>query len=320
MILFKQFQVHSVLFFSGVANNRPQFSSCPTWSSTTNTFLNETILRPSPGVLFVDRINQVYVVTSNRQVIEVWDGKNSTLIGTLNKTMTNMTNVFVTFNGNIYYDTNNGTHYQINKWVNSTDTITPILFNTGSICAHIFIDFYNQIYCSLNDSHQIVLRSPGDSITKTTSIAGNGTAGSTSFQLNNPQGIFVTYRLDLYVADCGNNRIQHFLSYENDASTIPTNPFFNLSCPNSVVLDADGNLFVSDRDNRRILRISVANNYQCIVGCTNIMVQLGNHHLGPAESLNFDSFGNLFFLDGSNNRILKLFSTANSPCPSKFDP
>ncbi len=42
-------------------------------------------------------------------------------------------------------------------------------------------------------------------------VGGIGSAGSTSNTLNNPRGIFVDTTLNLYVADCGNNRIPKFI-------------------------------------------------------------------------------------------------------------
>jgi sugar lactone lactonase YvrE len=65
------------------------------------------------------------------------------------------------------------------------------------------------------------------------------------------------------VADCGNHRIQHFGLGELNGTTIAgsgANETVDLNRPVGIILDADGNLFVSDMQNNRIQRFFLARN------------------------------------------------------------
>ena len=281
-------------------------------------FSNATIVGQPAAALFVDRNNYVYLAATSQETIRVWYGRNSTSAGIFNESISNVTTLFVTLSGDVYYDLNNGSHDQIAKWTKRTNKTVPVLSYSGGTCAAVFVDYNNRIYCSLNDLHRIIRRAPTQSISNATMIAGDGTAGSTAYQLNSPQGIFVTSEMNLYVADCGNNRIQLFLSNRKNASTVPTTPNVNFSCPNSVILDADGNLFVSDRDNQRIVRIWKSNYSASVFPYPNAFIAPGNQLNSPG-SLSFDPAGNLYIVDAFNHRILKLFLVSNS-CLSKFQP
>jgi sugar lactone lactonase YvrE len=136
--------------------------------------------------------------------------------------------------------------------------------------------------------------------------AGTGSEGSSFNELNRPNGIFVDVNFDLYVADCGNNRIQLFQSGELNGITVAgdrsPNPTINLNCPTGIVLDAEKNLFIVDNNNHRIVRSSL-NGFRCLVGCYGTVSQSNqlNYPLGSS----FDPFGNMFVADTDNNRIQK---------------
>jgi DNA-binding beta-propeller fold protein YncE len=131
--------------------------------------------------------------------------------------------------------------------------------------------------------------------------------------LDRPQGIFVDTRLNLYVADCNNDRIQLFQSGQLNGTTLAGNGATGtttLSCPNGVVIDADGYLFIVDRNYNRIVG-SGSNGFRCIVGCTGVIGSASNQLSAPF-ALNFDSYGNIFVLDAFNNRVQKFLLMANT--------
>ncbi|CAF4143130.1 unnamed protein product, partial [Adineta steineri] len=110
-----------------------------------------------------------------------------------------------------------------------------------------------------------------DAVVSTNRVAaGTGTGGSDSDQLRSPHGIFVDVNLDLYVADCGNDRIQLFQSGESNGITVAgstsLNPTIILDCPNGIVLDAEKYLFIVDQKNHRVVGSSW-NGFRCLVGC-----------------------------------------------------
>ena len=130
--------------------------------------------------------------------------------------------------------------------------------------------------------------------------------------LNSPRGIFVNTKFNLYVADSGNNRIQLFqYGHFNATTTLGTGApgTISLDWPLAVVLDADGYLFIADRDHHRIVG---ANPYgfRCIVGCTGINGTASNQ-LNSPRSLAFDSYGNIFVADRDNHRVQKFLLATN---------
>ena len=180
-------------------------------------------------------------------------------------------------------------------------------------CFGLFIDISNTLYCSMGSHHQVIKRSLNDSATTTTMIAGNGSPGPGSYQLNYPKGIFVDINFDLYVADSWNNRIQLFSSGELNGITVAgsgsPNITITLSLPYAVVLDADHYLFIVDKGKDRIIG-SGPYGFRCLVGCNGS--GSGSNQLDNPTSLSFDIDGNIFVADWSNNRIQKFILMTNS--------
>lgn len=174
-------------------------------------------------------------------------------------------------------------------------------------CSDIFIDINRTIYCALTQSHQIIAKSLLNDWNYLTTVAGTGTPDSTATTLRNPLGIFVDTSINLYVADCGNDRIQLFLFGKLTGMTVAgsgsSNQTITLSCPTSLILDDDNYLFIVDSNNHRIVR-QYSNGFQCIIGCSNSSGFASNQLLQP-WSIHFDNYGNVFITDNGNKRIQK---------------
>jgi DNA-binding beta-propeller fold protein YncE len=143
--------------------------------------------------------------------------------------------------------------------------------------------------------------------------AGTDCYGSAYNQLYYPLGIFVDTGLNLYVADCGNNRVQLYSSGQATAITVAgvtANGTITLSCPSGVILDGDGYLFIVDSYNHRIVG-SGPNGFRCIVGCSTVAGSSSNQ-LDYPSALNFDSYGNIFVTDRDNSRIQKFILITNT--------
>lgn len=232
------------------------------------------------------------------------------LTGNLN----NPYGLFVARNGDIYVD--NGNNGSVVKWtINTTNSI--FVMNVTSRCFSLFIDINNTLYCSLDAEHQVISKSLTTNSTNASMIAGTGVSGSTSAMLNQPKGIFVDTNFNLYVADCGNNRVQQFPFGQSTGITQAGNGLsgaITLNCPTGITLDADGYLFIVDSNNNRIIG-SGPNGFRCVVGCSNSSGSASDQ-LDYPQNLAFDNFGNLFVVDQNNSRIQKFFLIPG-PC-SKF--
>ncbi len=220
------------------------------------------------------------------------------------------TSVFVTINGDIYFE--NGVQPgRIDKWPeNSTTSVLVKEFNV--FCYGLFIDINNTLYCSIHHESRIVSTSLNNSNNILINVTGTGFAGASSDQLDHPYGIFVNTNFDLYVADAGNSRIQLFRSGEKNGTTVAGNgipPNLTLNWPTDVVLDADGYLFIADNGNHRIIR-SGSDKFECIVGCTGQSGEASNE-LNKPYAIRFDSSGNLYVAD---ERRIQKFTIVTDFC------
>jgi sugar lactone lactonase YvrE len=168
--------------------------------------------------------------------------------------------------------------------------------------------------------HQVIKKSFNDDVHTSTVVAGNGINGSSPNMLNNPRGIFVDVIFNLYVVDCENNRIQLFPYGQLNGTTVAGNGSsgtFTLNCPAGVVLDADEYLYISDCNNNRIVQLR-PNGFRCLVGCRYGSGSAPNQLSNP-RSLIFDSYGNIFVVDGLNDRVQKFLLATNSCSKSDRD-
>ncbi|UJR17036.1 hypothetical protein I4U23_003934 [Adineta vaga] len=138
--------------------------------------------------------------------------------------------------------------------------------------------------------------------------------------LNGPIGIFVDKNINLYLADCYNNRIQLFSFGAYNGTIVAGNGASStilLQCPSDVKLDGNGYLFIVDQQNSRIIGSGPAG-FQCIAGCTRTSGPASNQ-LNQPVTLSFDRYGNLYIADMLNNRIQK-FLVSKDNCRSYNQP
>ena len=265
----------------------------------------------SPWGVFVNINNTVYVVERSLTQIQVWVEGNATPVRTIAGVVNSSYTVFVTISGVIYVD--NGQDYgRVDMWMPNSNTSAVAMYVSG-ICYGLFVDIYESVYCSIGDYHQVRKKLFKGLTNTSVIVAGNGTIGSASDMLHGPRGIFVDTALNLYVADCYNNRIQMFAPGQSNGTTLLGNGApgtFNISCPNSIVLDADGHLFVVDYTTNRIIGWR-PNGYQCIAACNGSAGSSPDRLNGPFV-LYFDSYGNIFVTDTVNKRIQEFLLMNNN--------
>jgi hypothetical protein len=263
--------------------------------------------------LFVNGINTIFMINQNKNQILVWPQGSLNITKAIIGNFSYPKSLFASFNTEIYVDTG---FNRVDSWTWTSNTSVTAMNVNGS-CDGLFIDSNNTLYCAISLLHQVMKLSLNDSTKTPQVIAGNGFNGSASYMLSDPRGIFVDLNFDLYVADCGNNRVQLFHSGQLNATTVAGNGSvenITLYCPTAIVLDADKNLFIADNGNHRIIELT-ANSSRCVVGCS------GNgstsFQLSHPTTLSFDSYGNIFVTDQDNNRIQEFILATNSCGKSK---
>jgi len=287
--------------------NQPRFCLNTIWNSNATTFADQSFVDTQPFSIFVNSNNSIYVPNRRTGQILIWLNENDlnptkTIEGNLSYPLS----LFVKSNGDIYVD--NGNNGRVDKWIKENETWISVM-NVTSQCYGLFIDIYDNLYCSLFDNHRVDKKwSDGT----TTVVAGTGVQGSATDLLRSPHGIFVDINLDLYVADSENNRIQLFRRNQRNGTTVAGNGSakltIDLNTPTGVILDGDQYLFIVDCYNHRIIG-SDENGFRCIYGC------LMNDKLSYPVTMSFDSYGNIYVTDRDNNRIRKIVK--NQVC-SKF--
>jgi sugar lactone lactonase YvrE len=281
------------------------------WNSNGITFANQSIVGDDPDAIFVNTNNTIYVANEENNQILVWNEGSESPTKIVSGNFTNTSSLFVTSNGDIYIDDGeeNG---RVQKWISTTETFDTVM-NVDSSCYGLFVDIKDNLYCSMSYYHRVVKRSLNDPVMTTVVVAGTGNEGWASYELNFPYGIFVDVNLDLYVADCDNNRVQLFQSGQLNGITLAgsTSPYptIALDGPDGISLDAEKYLFIVDSDNHRIVRFG-PNGFRCLVGCYGYGSQ--SNQLDSPSSFSFDRSGNLFVTDSHNHRIQKFLLMENS--------
>lgn len=160
------------------------------------------------------------------------------------------------------------------------------------------------------------------------------TAATTQSKMWNPTGVAMDGNGNLYVADGANNRVLKFADAATKsnganadvvlgqtlftASNIATTQS-GMSTPTGIAIDGNGNLYVADYDNNRVLKFSNAaaktngSNADVVFGqtlfTTNTAATTQNGMRKPI-SVAVEGNGNLYVAEESNHRVLKFANAA----------
>ena len=133
-----------------------------------------------------------------------------------------------------------------------------------------------------------------------------GKEGSAVGTFQFPQGVAVSNRDDIAVADFFNHRVQIFNSNGNLLRSFGRhgNNQGEFNYPRGITFDKDGNILVADTGNHRIQKFSGEGSYMGMFGGEGKLDSQLSYPLG----LSLDSNGNIIVAD-SGNKLIKIFST-----------
>lgn len=179
----------------------------------------------------------------------------------------------------------------------------------------VAVDAAGNVYIADANDHRIRKIATDGTIS---TVAGDGFPGfsgdggpASAARLSTPYGIAVDSAGNLYIADLGNHRVRKVAAH----GTITTvNGTENLLAPRNVALDAAGNLYVSEFSGHRVRRVGTDGKITTIAG-TGTAGFSGDGGAATAAQpdfpagLAFDSAGNLYIADSSNNRVREVLTT-----------
>ena len=167
-----------------------------------------------------------------------------------------------------------------------------------------------------------------------TIFAGNGTSGfsgdgdaATAAQLYSPTGLSVDGAGNVYIADRYNNRIRRVTAATGIITTFAGNgtsgsggddglaTAAQLREPFEVTLDGSGNVYIADRNNHRVRKLTVATGIVTTIAGTGTSGFSGDGAAATAAQLYYpakvavDEAGNVYIADASNHRIRKVTAT-----------
>ncbi|CAF4269728.1 unnamed protein product, partial [Adineta steineri] len=116
--------------------NLPKFSAYATWSSNGVTLFNTSTIGTNP---------YVWLENSTIPIRNISGGLSSPYA------------MFVTVNGDVYVD-NGNVNSQVDKWAANTTAGISVM-TVKAACWGLFVDIYNNIYCSQYTIHQVVTKS-----------------------------------------------------------------------------------------------------------------------------------------------------------------
>ena len=289
--------------------NQPRLFSLSCWNPFGITDVSKAELGFRPSRIFVDRNNTIYITDEVNQAVHLWHQESDRAKKTSLKTKFGAISLFVNTDGDIFLGSSEGL---VEKWtMNAMNSVVVATFS--SQCNYLFVDVKNDLYCSLTSKHRVVRSSLDIPTSMPVTVAGNGKDEATSVTLRRPGGIFVDTNFDLYIADCGNNRVQLFKNGQNKGETVAAKlKKFRvlLECPIQVFLDENKNLFIVDRGNHRVIR-SNSYGFDCVIGCSGVR-GIASHRLYMPTDGTFDSLGNIFIVDRGNERIQKFLLMSNT--------
>jgi hypothetical protein len=160
-------------------------------------------------------------------------------------------------------------------------------------------------------------------------VAGDGTLGdsgdggaATAAELDSPEGVAVDASGDLFIADAGHSIVREVdpsgtistvagdgtAGFSGDGGAATSAELDN---PQGIAVDDEGNLWIVDRDNRRVREVDLAGTISSPIGC-GLYLSSGDGGSAVASEMHtpvdvaVDAQGDVYFSDSLNNRVRRI--------------
>ena len=179
----------------------------------------------------------------------------------------------------------------------------------------VAVDAAGNVYIADANDHRIRKIASDGTIS---TVAGDGFPGfrgdggpASAARLNTPYGIAADSAGNLYIADLGNNRVRRI---GPDGTITTVNGTDTFLAPRNVALDAAGNLYVSEFGGHRVRRVALDGTITTIAGTGTAGFSGDGGSATTAQldypaGLAFDSVGNLYIADSSNNCVREVLAS-----------
>jgi sugar lactone lactonase YvrE len=234
---------------------------------------------------------------------------------------------FYYYTGAAWVNLTNG--YQVNNQgmaLSSSYGLTSTLAaaSSFSLPTGVAVDASGNIYVAAKFAHEIRKISSTGVVT---TLAGSGTAGSangtgTAASFYNPTGVAVDVSGNIYVADKSNHKIRKItaagvvttLAGSGTAGSADgTGTAATFNNPAGVAVDASGNIYVADKDNHKIRKITAAGVVTTLAGSGTDGSADGTGTAATfslPEGVAVDASGNIYLADTGNDKIRKITAAA----------
>ncbi|MEK2646582.1 6-bladed beta-propeller [Bdellovibrio sp. BCCA] len=145
-----------------------------------------------------------------------------------------------------------------------------------------------------------------------------GSSGFANGQLDSPTDLTIDKNGLIYIADCGNNRVQVF----NPNGTFNKNIGLGwgtgdgqIKCPYGLYVDDSLNVFVTDYNNHRVQKFNSSGTFSMKFG----VAGNGVGQLQQPARVSVDSLGNIYISEASRKEIIKFSSTGTYIATYKGD-